>query len=157
VSKEIIREALDRDFTEVRESPIAGRGLFAKRPIHKGARIIEYKGERVGVLELLERDADVPSSYIMHLSDTIVIDGALNGNDARFINHGCEPNCEAYTFDEKVFMYAIRDIEQDEELTFDYKLQTAGSAVPLAERRDIYTCRCGAATCRGTMLADTED
>src|SRR5687768_17178847 len=81
----VIDHALDRDLTEVRDSPISGRGLFAKREIHKGARIIEYQGKHRDLIDIVSESSEDPGSgkYFFHLSEGMVIDGAIDGNDAR--------------------------------------------------------------------------
>lgn len=145
-------EPRDRDFTRVGHSRIEGMGVFAKRRIHRGARIIEYTGERVLADRLLAPAGGTEPSrvYTFRLNETTVIDGARGGNASRFINHSCEPNCEAYAFDDRMYIYAQVDIARGEELTFDYKL------APLPGRRaksrpDEHACSCGAKNCRGTM------
>ena len=152
--KAVITKALDRDFTRVGKSPIAGKGVFAKRKIPKGSRIIEYKGKRRKILDLLAEQSEShrANPYIFHLHESVVIDGATRGNDARFINHSCEPNCEAYTFDDRVYIYASRDIRRGEELTFDYQLRPALSGTEIMQDDENYRCNCGSARCRGTML-----
>ena len=146
------REPWDRDFIRVGRSAIEGTGVFAKRPIHRGARIIEYLGARVPADRLLvpAEGAEPARVYTFRLNDTTVIDGARGGNDARFINHSCAPNCQAYAFDDRLFIYALADIARGDELTFDYKLAPP-SGVASDHDRQSHACSCGAATCRGTM------
>ena len=142
----------DRDFIRVGPSSIEGQGVFAKRIIPRGTRIIEYAGARRTVESLVVASAEKPSVYLIHLHEGMVIDGEVNGNDARFINHGCDPNCEIYLFDDRLYVYAMRDIDTNEELTFDYALNTPpGLAAKTLTAKD-YACRCGSANCRGTML-----
>jgi SET domain-containing protein len=94
----------DRDFIRVGKSRIAGTGVFAKRRIHWGARIIEYIGKRRFHSELLQEIvAGKPASvYLFEVHAGVSIDGAIGGNESRFINHSCEPNCEANVFDDRV-------------------------------------------------------
>jgi SET domain-containing protein len=81
-----------------------------------------------------------------------VIDGAIDGNDARFINHSCEPNCEAISFErERIYLYAMDDIPAGAELSFDYQLGQAGGAD--SSPKQSWVCRCGAPKCRGNLLA----
>jgi len=145
----------NRDFVRVGRSRIAGKGVFAKRKIPKGTRIIEYLGERVPLTNMLAEimEGKPASVYVFHLTDSTVIDGARNGNEARFINHSCEPNCAAYIFDEKLYIYAMRDIVRAEELTFDYQLGSALKNRRKKQNLEAYACRCGSPNCRGTMLA----
>lgn len=143
-------EPWDRDFIRTGRSPIEGTGVFAKRPIHRGARIIEYTGERVPADRLLAPDAPEARIYTFRLDERVVIDGARGGNDSRFINHSCAPNCEAYAFDGRLFIYAQADIAPGDELTFDYKLGLAEGEP--GEGADKLTCLCGTDKCCGTML-----
>ncbi len=145
----------NRDFVRVGRSRIHGKGVFAKRRIPRGTRVIEYAGARVPVTQLFVEMAEgaPPPVYSIRLNETMVIDGARGGNDARFINHSCDPNCEAYVFDDHVYIYAMREIARGEELTFDYKL---GAAFGRRRRKgdlDAYACACGSPKCRGTMIA----
>ena len=151
----VVTGVVDRDFIRVGHSRIQGRGVFAKRKIPKGARIIEYVGARVPLANLLTVVTDGPPApvYTFRLNATMVIDGTRGGNDSRFINHSCEPNCETYNFDDHMYVYAMRDIVRGEELTFDYKLGSTGGRRSAKRERIDLACRCGAATCRGTMAA----
>ena len=81
----------------------------------------------------------------------MVIDAAVGGNDARFINHSCGPNCEAVDDKKRIYIEAIRDIAEGEELTYDYAYERDGTEDEAWEK--LYMCKCGAATCRGTILA----
>jgi len=148
------RDAFDPGLLVVRRSSIDGFGAFAARRIRKGARVIEYAGERLSCAQLdTLYDSDTPESrhtFVFHVDGDLYIDGARGGNDARFINHSCDPNCEAYVDDGRIFFRAIRNIQPGTELTCDYSLQLEDEPLPSWEQ--IYACRCGAARCRGTML-----
>jgi SET domain-containing protein len=146
------REPWDRDFIRVGRSRIEGTGVFAKRRIHRGARIIEYLGERVAADRLLvpAPGAEPARIYTFRLNAAVVIDGARGGNASRFINHSCAPNCQAYAFDDRLYIYALADIARGDELTFDYKLAPP-SGLAVDSDPDRHLCACGAATCRGTM------
>jgi SET domain-containing protein len=139
----------------VRSSATHGRGAFATRTIRKGARIIEYRGARsswdVASERPLSDPADPYHTLLFELSDGSVIDAGLRGNAARWINHGCEPNCEAIEYDNgRVFIHARRTIRAGEELTYDYRLGFVG---PISRRaHEALRCRCGAKRCRGTLL-----
>jgi hypothetical protein len=148
--------AQDRDFIRVQPSGIHGTGVFAKRHIPKGTRVIEYAGRRIAKVELLEQAArsERKLTYVLNLDEDTAIDGAEQGNDARFINHSCEPNCELYIFDATPYIYAMEDIPAGAELTFDYQLQSATSRrLSKALGRELFPCHCGAPTCRGSMVA----
>ena len=139
----------------VRSSGIHGRGVFATRTIRKGADIVEYRGQRITMKEADRRpdsDPDNPyHTFLFELDDGRVIDAAVRGNSARWINHSCAPNCEPYEDDEgRVFIAAKRTIRKGEELAYDYKLNVDGRITKAM--REAYACRCGAPRCRGTML-----
>jgi uncharacterized protein len=142
---------------EARGSHIHGRGVYAIAPIKKGARIVEYLGERISHAEADRRYAqkgdDDGHTFLFIASNRTVIDAGVNGNDARFINHSCAPNCETVIEGSRVFIDAIRNIKPGEELGYDYQLTWESTDDP-AELA-LYACRCGAKKCRGTML-DTE-
>ena len=89
-------------------------------------------------------------------NDAVVIDGARGGNASRFINHSCAPNCQAYAFDDRLYIYALVDIARGDELTFDYKLAPP-SGVAADHDPQSHACSCGAATCRGTMQQTAQD
>jgi SET domain-containing protein len=143
----------------VRNSPIHGRGVFAARTLRKGTTIIEYRGERITSKEADRRpdsDPDNPThTFFFSLSDGNVIDAAVRGNAARWINHSCQPNCETAEDDDgRVFIEALRAIRAGEELTYDYKLHIDGR---ISKRtRAGYVCRCGTPKCRGSLLDDAK-
>ncbi len=139
---------------EIRDSTIEGVGAFAAGRIRRGQRIIEYMGERISVAEADHRyavgEGPHPHVLLFTVDERIVIDGGVNGNEARFINHSCEPNCESVTRGKRIWIYALRDILPGEELTYDYNL--TGDAGDLEGQAGQYPCRCGSASCRGTMF-----
>ena len=150
----MLEGALDRDLTRVARSRIAGKGLFAKRAIRKGMRIVEYQGRHRSLLDVMaEHPATPPNAYLLRLDEGTVIDGADGGSDARFVNHGCAPNCVALAFHRRVYVYALRDIARGEELTMDYQMRAPLDGVWSASDAARYTCRCGAPECRGTRLS----
>jgi SET domain-containing protein len=139
----------------VRNSPVHGKGVFAARDIKEGARIIEYKGEIITAREADRRESLKPAddfhTFFFSLESGKIIDGGKKGNNARWINHSCEPNCEAREDDGRVFIYALRDIKEGEELNYDYGLILDQRHTPAIKKA--YECRCGAKTCRHTLLA----
>ncbi len=146
----------DRDFIQMQASGIHGTGVFAKRSIPRGTRVIEYEGRRWPKALLLEQAGrgERKLTYVLNLDAGTAIDGAEQGNNARFVNHSCEPNCEIYIFDETPYLYAMQEIPLGAELTFDYKLQSASSQrLSRALSREIFPCHCGTPTCRGTLVA----
>lgn len=145
----------DNPFCVVRNSKIHGKGVFAARKIPADTCIIEYMGERISAATAAERGSPDPDNpyhtFFFSIEDGRMIDGGAHGNDARWINHACEPNCEAREEDGRVFIYALRDIRRGEELNYDYGLI-------IEERhtqkiKQAYACLCGAPSCRHTMLA----
>lgn len=155
LEKRTIQKARDRGLIRIGRSGIEGRGVFAKRKIPKGTRIIEYRGKRRALAELLasRTEAGPAPVLVIRLDEETVIDPTIRGNDARFINHSCEPNCEVYVFDRRLYIYAMNDIRRGEELTFDYQLRSAAGTVGEEPVIGDYPCRCGSRNCRGTMLA----
>jgi SET domain-containing protein len=139
---------------EVRSSPLHGLGVFAAQRIARGTRIIEYLGERVSHAEADRRyqhkDAADNHTFLFIVDARTVIDAGVDGNEARFVNHACEPNCESVIENRRVFVDAIRTIEPGEELTYDYQIQRDADDPPDVDA--IFACHCGAAGCRGTML-----
>jgi len=139
---------------EVRNSDVHGRGVFAVAPIVKGTRIIEYLGERVSHKAADDRydDHDVNDNhtFLFIVDKHTVIDAAVGGNDARFINHQCEGNCESVIEHRRVFIEAARHIAPGEELGYDYEIGREKDDPPDVD--EIYACRCGSPKCRGTML-----
>jgi len=145
---------------EVRRSRIHGSGVYAARRIRKGTRIVEYLGERITHGEADDRYAekgqDDGHTFLFVVDDEVVIDAGVDGNDARFINHCCDPNCDTVIEGGRVFIEAKRTIRPGEELGYEYGLTWESTDDPgeLAN----YVCRCGAASCRGTMLdAEPQD
>ena len=140
---------------QVRRSGVHGKGVYALQAIPKGTRIIEYKGEVVTWKQALKRHPHDPSdpnhTFFFHVDDDHVIDAAVNGNAARWINHACKPNCKAEEEDGRVFIDAARDIAPGEELFYDYGLVIDERYTPALKKQ--FECRCGARSCRGTMLA----
>ena len=139
---------------EVRHSPVHGYGVFALRRIRKGTTVVEYLGDRITHEEADERYADKDAkdnhTFLFTVNSKIVIDAGRNGNEARFINHGCDPNCESGIMAKRVFIDAIRTIQPGEELVYDYQI-TRDPDDP-DDVDEIFACRCGAPGCRGSML-----
>lgn len=131
---------------EVRESPIHGKGCYAREPIPEGAFIIEYTGELISAEEAYRRENDSTRSgiYTFWTGDEWAIDGYREGNAARFINHSCAPNCDYRIEGRRVLIHAARAIAAGEELSIDYSFGADGEIVP---------CVCGAPDCRGRINA----
>lgn len=139
----------------VRRSGVHGKGVFAAQPLRAGERLLEYKGQRISWKEAVRRhphNPDEPNhTFYFALEDGRVIDGNVDGNSARWINHSCAPNCEAEEIEGRVFIQALRDISADEELFYDYGLVIDERQTKKLKKE--YACYCGARKCRGTMLA----
>jgi SET domain-containing protein len=143
---------------QVRRSGVHGKGVFALKPIAKGERIIEYKGEIISWAEALRRHphdpADPNHTFYFSLDDgSRVIDAKVGGNAARWINHACQPNCKAEEVEgeDRVFIHALRALKPGEELFYDYGLVIDERYT--AKLKKEYECRCGSRKCRGTMLS----
>ena len=134
---------------EVRPSGVHGRGVYATEFISKGTRIIEYTGQRVSWEDAPDNEND-SHTFIFGLESGYIINPEIGGNEARWINHCCNPNCESIEEDGRVFIYAMRDIEPGEELFYDYALEI-GEPITKASKKE-YECSCGSSSCRGTML-----
>jgi uncharacterized protein len=139
---------------EVRHSPVHGYGVFALRRIRKGTTVTEYLGDRVSHEEAdtryEDKDPNDNHTFLFTVDSKTVIDGGVGGNDARFINHGCDPNCESTTQNKRIYVEAIRTIQPGEELAYDYQIERDPEDPPNVD--EIFACRCGAAKCRGSML-----
>lgn len=148
------KRANRRPLFEVRHSPIHGHGVFAVRRIRKGTTVVEYLGDRVSHEQAdaryEDKDPNDNHTFLFTVNSKIVIDGGSGGNEARFINHGCDPNCESTTVEKRIFIEAIRTIQPGEELAYDYQIQRDTDDPPNVD--EIFACRCGAVACRGSML-----
>ncbi len=141
----------------VRNSKIHGKGVFAKRPVRKGAKVIQYTGKIVSREEADEIGTSTVDGHthtmLFTIDDDRVIDGNV-GSDAKFINHSCDPNCEAVQYDDDtIFIEALRAIPKGQELTYDYHLEVPGKITEKVKKE--YECFCGSVTCRGTQIAKT--
>lgn len=139
----------------VRRSPIAGKGAFATRLIRKGERIVEYKGEHITSAEADRRYDDDDETqphhtFLFEVDEDDVIDATYGGNSSRYINHSCNPNCEAVIEDGRVFIEALRTIREGDELLYDYNYILDEAHTARVKKR--YPCYCGAKNCRGTIL-----
>lgn len=130
---------------EFRPSGIHGMGGYARRRIPQGTEIIEYVGERITKEESVRR-CELNNPFIFTLDETHDLDGGVEWNPARQINHSCEPNCEALEDEGRIWITALRNIEAGEEITFNY-------GYSLEDYRD-NPCACGAPSCIGFMVAE---
>ena len=148
-------EKCDSEWCDIRWSPIHGRGLYASKDIISETYIIEYVGDKIDKTESNERgwaqmdrakETGEAAVYIFTLDDDWDIDGSVAINAARLINHACAPNCEAYIVDGGIWICAIRDIKEDEELFFNYGFDL--------ECYEEHPCRCGAKKCVGYIAGE---
>lgn len=133
------------EFLEVRQSTIHGTGGYARKDIPAGTRIIEYVGERIDKAESTRR-CEADNEYIFTIDDDWDLDGKQSWNPARFINHSCAPNCEAEWDEGRIFINALRDIKQGEELFFNY-------GYDMEDYLD-HVCQCRTANCVGFIVAE---
>lgn len=144
-----------------RESPIHGNGVFATEDFPAGVEIIEYTGGLISHEEadrLYANTTQTGHTFLFTLNDEWVIDGNQAGNIARWINHGCDPNCQAVVEEaegddrrkDRVIIESLRPIRAGEELTYDYRIEIGERLTPRLKR--IWACHCGAADCHGSMI-----
>lgn len=138
----------------VRRSGIHGKGVYTIRLIRRGTRIIEYAGRHLP-WKIARRfpphdPRDIYHTFYYSIENGDVIDAGEGGNDARWINHSCEPNCATEEEQDRIFIYALRTIYPGEELFYDYLIQPAERRTKKLERA--FACICGSPSCRGTML-----
>lgn len=140
---------------QVRRSGVHGKGVFALVDLPKGVTVIEYVGEVISWTEAQRRHPHDPSdpnhTFYFHIDETRVIDASHGGNSARWINHSCDPNCEADEVDGRVFIKTVRPIKAGQELSYDYGLIIDQRHTPRLKAE--YPCWCGTRKCRGTLLA----
>lgn len=142
----------------VKQSSIHNKGIFARIDIAKDTRIIEYVGEKISKAESIRR-ADIflkkskqkkehGAVYIFELNKRYDIDGAVSYNTARYINHSCNPNCEAHIIRGHIWIVSIRNIKKGEELGYDYGYDV--------EHFEDHKCFCSAKNCRGYIVAEDQ-
>ena len=134
---------------KIRKSNIDNKGLYASTDIKEGTKIIEYKGKIISVKETetnpkFDNDKAI---YLFNLNKRYDLDGDFKFNTARLINHSCDPNCEVTGSGLKVWVYAIKNIEKDEELSYDY-----GFSYDKDYKQ--FPCNCGAKNCVGYIVRE---
>ena len=140
---------------QTRRSGVHGKGVFALVDLAEGETLIEYVGEVIDWEEALRRHPHDPAhphhTFYFHIDEAHVIDANVGGNSSRWINHSCDPNCEAEVDGGRVFIRALRNIAAGEELFYDYGLVIDEPYT--AKLKADYPCWCGSPKCRGTLLA----
>ena len=135
--------------------------MFALQDLAEGETLIEYVGEIISWDEAQDRHPHDPKdpnhTFYFHVNEDRVIDALHGGNSSRWINHSCNPNCEADEENERIFIKALRNIKAGEELSYDYGLIIDEPYTKKLKAE--YPCWCGHANCRGTLLSpkDRED
>jgi SET domain-containing protein len=133
------------DHIRIGPSPIHCQGVFAKTILRRGARIIEYLGEKITKAESSRR-CEQQNWRIFSLDGEFDLDGDFEWNPARLINHSCAPNCEAECEEGRIWITALRDIQPGEEITFNYSYDW--------ESYKEHPCHCGAPGCVGFIVAE---
>jgi hypothetical protein len=140
---------------QVRRSGVHGKGVFALQDLAEGETLIEYVGEVISWDEAQDRHPHDPKdpnhTFYFHVNEDRVIDALHGGNSSRWINHSCDPNCEADEENDRIFIKAIRNIKAGEELNYDYGLIIDEPYTKKLKAE--YPCWCGSANCRGTLLS----
>ena len=134
---------------KIKKSNIDNRGLCAAKDIKKGTRIIEYKGKII-TRKQSEEDPKFDNSkaiYLFNLNKKYDLDGDFKFNTARLINHSCDPNCEVTGTGLKVWVFAIKDIKKNEELSYDYGFSFD------KDYKD-YPCNCRSKKCVGYIVRE---
>ena len=139
----------------IEDSNVHGKGVFAKRDIPKDKKIMEYVGERISKkesqrrgtkqMERAAKNEKVGAVYIFDLNKKWDIDGNVPKNIARFANHSCDENCEAFNIEDRIFYYTCKPVKKGEEILIDY-----GYAL---EHFSDHPCKCGAESCVGFIVA----
>ncbi len=156
----LMKEMYERgqsDLCDVRNSDIHGRGVYASQDIEPETQIIEYVGEYINKEISEERAWEQAAKaeengeaavYIFTLDKKWDIDGNVPWNDARLINHSCDPNCEAWIEEDSIFIYAIKPLKKGEEMTFDYGFDI--------ECYEDHPCLCGKSNCVGYIVSQSQ-
>ena len=146
---------------EVRRSKIHGSGVFAAKNIKKGEFIIEYKGllrSHQEVDAAYDGEDETGHTFLFTLNEDFVVDANIKGNEARWINHSCDPNCDSEHVDaedgdkskDRIEIKALRDIKAGEELSYNYGIRLGERHTPKLKK--LWACLCGSPKCTGTML-----
>ena len=134
---------------KIKKSKIDKRGLYASSDISKGTKIIEYKGKIISVKksEIDPKFENDKAIYLFNINKKFDLDGDFKFNTARLINHSCDPNCEVFGKGMKIWIFALKNIKKDEELSYDYGFSYD------KDYRD-YPCKCRAKNCCGFIIRE---
>lgn len=146
------------EYVDVRGSAIHNKGIFAKKDIPKGTRIIEYVGEKITSaesdkradrqLDASKKNSETGAVYLFELNSKYYIDGNVSWNTAKYINHTCDPNCESDVIRGHIYVIASRDIKKGEELSYDYGYD--------ADHYKDHPCKCGSKKCKGYIVSQDQ-
>jgi SET domain-containing protein len=134
---------------KIKKSNIDNKGLYAEKNIKSGKLVINYKGK---IITKKETDTNPKfdndkAIYLFNLNSRYDLDGDFEYNDARLINHSCNPNCEVEGKGLKLWITAIKDIKKGEELSYDY-------GFGYDEDYKQFVCKCGAKNCVGYIVRE---
>ena len=134
---------------KIKKSKIDKNGLYANCDISRGTKIIEYKGK---IISVKQSDSNPKydnnkAIYLFNINKRYDLDGDFKFNTARLINHSCDPNCEVFGSGLKVWVFAMKNIKKDEELSYDYGFSYD------ADYKN-YPCKCKAKNCVGYILRE---
>lgn len=143
---------------EIKNSGIHSNGAFALKPIVKGTKIIEYVGRKISKdeaeiiaekeLNTHRENVEKGAVYIFEVNDEWDVDGNVDWNPAKYINHSCSPNSEVEIEDDRIWIVALRDINVGEEITYDYGYDL--------ENWEDHPCKCGSENCIGYIISSDE-
>ena len=134
---------------KIKKSKIDNNGLYANQNIKKGTKIIEYKGKIISVKqsEVSSKFDNGKAIYLFNINKKYDLDGDFKFNTARLINHSCDPNCEVEGKGLKLWISSIKDINKNEELTYDYGFS-------FDENYKDFPCKCGSKNCCGYIIRE---
>lgn len=137
---------LTDDYWQIRNTKEKGNGIFAKKKIKAGSVIGDYIGKVINITQY-DLDKDKRGLYLMYLTDRASVYPDLAKPGIHLLNHSCSPNCWIYTYHSHTLIFALRNIEPEEELTISYLLSPRDETC----KPCTHTCKCGSKYCSGTM------
>ena len=135
---------------KVKKSNIDKRGLYAKKNIKVGTKIIEYVGKLI-TKKQTEKNPKFDNSkdiYLFNINSKYDLDGDYHWNTARLINHSCNPNCEVERKGVRLWIIALKEIKKEEELSYDYGFSYCKSDL------GNFICKCGKINCCGYIVRE---
>ena len=128
--------------TEVKPSPIEGRGLFARTAIAAGEIVAVKGGHVLSRAEWRALEPALGPADIQITEDLVIAPSTREQREGSmlFTNHSCDPNI---ALQGQIVFVAMRDIRAGEELTHDWATTDDDDYT--------MTCRCGSTRCRGTI------